>query len=145
MNYCRYKGFNNYCNFLWPRPQLILFFRFWDDQCGELNKDRKNFKQEFADYENAIKFREDQDEDVFEKYAEDLIYKEQSMLRDTYPMRKAKVQMNLGKGAVIQALDNFDNKIYTQMKDIHYKPVDSRNRLSINWNPDDRTIEDKTI
>ena len=125
--------------------QLILFFRFWDDQCGELNKDRKNFKQDHADYENAIKFREDQDEDVFEKYAEDLIFKEQSMLRDTYPMRKAKVQMNLGKGAVIQALDNFDNKIYTQMRDIHYKPVDSRNRLSINWNPDDRTIEDKTI
>ena len=43
------------------------------------------------------------------------------------------------------ALDNFDNKIYAQAKDTYYKPVDSRNRLSINWNPDDKTMEDKTI
>ena len=43
------------------------------------------------------------------------------------------------------ALDNFDNKIYAQAKDTYYRPVDSRNRLSINWNPDDKTMEDKTI
>ena len=43
------------------------------------------------------------------------------------------------------ALDNFDNKIFAQMKDIHYKPVDSRNRLSLNWNPDIKILEDKTI
>ena len=85
------------------------------------------------------------EEDEFEVFAENVITQQKARGRDTYPIRKLKTTLNLGKGPAIMALDNFDNKIYAQAKDTYYRPVDSRNRLSINWNPDDKTMEDKTI
>ena len=118
---------------------------FWKNQCNELDSNRKAFRQSHKDYEDAIKLYEDINEDNFEKHAEDLIFEEKARGRDTYPMRKAKVAMNLGRGAAIMNMDNFDHKIYANMTDIYYKPIDSRNRLSINWNPDDKSREDKTI
>ena len=80
------------------------------------------------------------DEDSVERYTDRLISLQQSLGRDTYPIRKCKNTLGLGQGPPVVASDNFDNKIYSVTKDIFYKPIDSRNRLSINWNPD-RTIE----
>ena len=118
---------------------------FWNKQCKELNNDRTKFRQDHQDYENAIKYSEDLEEDEFEVFAENVITQQKARHRDTYPIRKLKTALNLGKGPAIMAMDNFDNKIYAQTKDPYYKPVDSRNRLSINWNPDNKTMEDKSI
>ena len=76
-----------------------------------------------------------------ERYTERLLSMQQSLGRETYAIRKCKSNLALGKGPVLVAADNFDNKIYSVPKDKFYQPVDSRNRLSINWDPDSKKSE----
>ena len=54
---------------------------------------------------------------------------------------RSKSNLTFGIGPALVAADNFDNKIYAVTKDQFYTPLDSRNRLSINWDPDSRKSE----
>ena len=110
--------------------------RFWNDQCNAKKEAKRMQKKAEADYLKAIKYRESVDEDNFEQIAENLISTQQALGRETYPVVKCKAKLALGRGPPLVAADNFGNKIYAVTKDQFYKPIDSRNRLSINWNPD---------
>ena len=76
-----------------------------------------------------------------ERYTERLLSTQQSLGRETYPIKKCKSNLAFGKGPALVAADNFDNKIYAATKDQFYQTSESRNRLSINWNPDNKGSE----
>ena len=82
-----------------------------------------------------------------ERYTEQLLSTQQSLGRDTYSIRKCKSNLALGKGPALVAAENvylndhMDNRIQAVTKDQFYQPIDSRNRLSINWYPDFKKSE----
>ena len=64
-----------------------------------------------------------------------------------WDVRKFKSNFALEKGPALVAAENvylndhIDNRIQTVTKDQFYQPIDSRNRLSINWYPDNKKSE----
>lgn len=114
---------------------------FWAKQVNEKKQNKIKRKQADADFQEGVKFREAVDEDSVERQAQELLAIQQSLGRETYPIQQCKDALNLGKGAPVVASDgNYDNRVYSVTKDIFYKPIDSRNRLSINWDPT-KTVE----
>lgn len=110
--------------------------KFWDKQVNEKKENKCKQRKADADFQEGIKFREAVDEDSVERQAQDILAIQQSLGRETYPIQQRKDALNLGKGAPAVASDgNYDNRVYSVTKDIFYKPIDSRNRLSINWDP----------
>ena len=72
-----------------------------------------------------------------ERHTENLISIQQSLGRETYPIRKCKNTLAFGVGPHLVASDgNYGNRICAKPFDLSlYHPEDGRNRLSINWNP----------
>ena len=71
----------------------------------------------------------------------------QSYESDTYSIRKCKSNLALGNGPALVAATNvylnnhIDNRIQAMTRDQFYQPIDSRNRLSIIWYPDNKKSE----
>ena len=96
----------------------------------KINEDRN--KQHQEDTKTKIAIEDDQLED----YAEKLVATQFNKGYKVHPIIKAKEKLGLeARGCpVLIASDSSKIRIQPQPKDIFYRPEDSRERLSINWN-----------
>lgn len=134
------RNFHDYINRIGLKiaehqTQNELYTNFWKKQIDELGESRRTKLQADKDFQRAVKLGEAVDEDEVERYTEQVLSAQQSRGRETYPVRKSRAGLSLGYGAPLVASDNFDNKIFCKTKDIFYRVEDSRNRMSINWDP----------
>ena len=75
------------------------------------------------------------------------LWKKQYLGCNTYSISKCKSNLALCKGPALVVAENvylndhIDNRIQAITKDQFYQPIDSRNRLSIIWYPDNKKSE----
>ena len=136
------KEFSDFLNHLnqvtdEEKQKAHVYKRFWDDQCKILQSQRTESKDFDRMYQEDRVTKDLITEDNIEAYAERLISRQKSAMKDPYPIEKAKSKLGLsarGKPALV-ASDNSKIRMYSTTKDIFYRPEEARERMSINWNP----------